>query len=129
MRSLRWLLRAALVCVACSVAAARQAPGRLTLTVADYAPAPVTGSFTGGTGNPGSLARINFMRPEPGTSGRLWVNDLNGPLYMLDPATKGFTTYLDFNGRDRAPGLFDRLPFAAGFANGLISFQFDPDYL
>ena len=26
------------------------------------------------------------------------------------------------------PGLFDKLPTAAGFANGLISFQFDPDY-
>jgi Glucose / Sorbosone dehydrogenase len=104
-----------------------QAP--LTITVADFATAPLTGAYRGGTGNPGSLARLNFMRPEPGTSGRLWINDLNGPLYIFDPATRTFTSYLDFNGRDDAPGLFDRLPFAAGFANGLISFQFDPDYL
>ncbi len=36
----------------------------------NFATAPLTGSFSGGTGNPGSLARINFLRPEPGTSGR-----------------------------------------------------------
>ena len=101
----------------------------LTLEVADFATAPLTGSFSGGTGNPGSLARINFLRPEPGTSGRFWINDLNGPLYLFDPTTRAFTTYLNFNGRASAPGLFDRLPFAAGFANGLITFQFDPDYL
>ena len=112
------------------VRARTQAPAApLTVTIRDVAAAPLTGSYTGGTGNPGSLARLNFMRPEPGTSGRLWVNDLNGPLYIFDPATKQFTKYLDFNGRDDRPGLFDRLPFAAGFANGLISFQFDPDYL
>jgi hypothetical protein len=120
---------AAAVAVAATAAAraARQAP--LTLEVADFATLPVTGSYTGGTGNPGSLARVNFMRPEPGTSGRIFVNDLNGPLYILDPKTHAFTTYLDFNGRDQAAGLFDRFTFASGFANGLITFQFDPDYL
>lgn len=101
----------------------------IVLEVEDFATAPMTGSFSGGTGNPGSLARINFMRPEPGASGRLFVNDLNGPLYIVDPKTKQFTTYLDFNGRGAAKGLFDRLPFVAGFANGLIGFQFAPDYL
>jgi hypothetical protein len=120
---------AAAVAVAATAAAraARQAP--LTLEVADFATLPVTGSYTGGTGNPGSLARVNFMRPEPGTSGRVFVSDLNGPLYILDPKTHAFTTYLDFNGRDQAAGLFDRFTFASGFANGLITFQFDPDYL
>jgi len=116
------------ICLGTGFLATRQPDAPLTLTIADYATAPITGSFTGGTGNPGSLARLNVLRPEPGGSGRLFVNDLNGPLYILDPATKTFTTYLDFNGRDQARGLFDRLPFAAGFANGLISFQFDPDY-
>jgi hypothetical protein len=110
-----------------AIRGARQAP--LVIDITDFATLPVTGSYTGGTGNPGSLARVNFMRPEPGTSGRIFVNDLNGPLYILDPATRAFTTYLDFNGRDQAPGLFDRFTFAGGFANGLITFQFDPDYL
>ena len=43
-------------------------------------------------------ARLNFMRPEPGTSGRLWVNDLNGLLYIFDPATKQFTRTLTSTG-------------------------------
>jgi len=122
---------AALVARALGAAAPVQsgAGPALILEVADYATAPMTGSFSGGTGNPGSLARLNFLRPEPGPAGRFWINDLNGPLYLFDPITRGFTTYLNFNGRGTAPGLFDRLPFAAGFANGLITFQFDPDYL
>jgi Glucose / Sorbosone dehydrogenase len=99
----------------------------LILQIKDYATAPMTGSTTG-TGNAGSLARINMLREEPGGGGRLFVNDLNGPLYILDKNTKTFTTYLDFNGRDNRPGLFDKLPFEAGYANGFIAFQFDPDY-
>jgi len=99
----------------------------LVLQLDDYATAPLTGSPTG-EGNLGSLARINMMREEPGGAGRFFVNDLNGPLYILDKKTRAFTTYLDFNGRGDRPGLFDKLPFVAGFANGFISFQFDPDY-
>jgi len=99
----------------------------LVLQIKDYATAPMTGSTTG-TGNGGSLARINMLREEPGGAGRFFVNDLNGPLYILDRKTRAFTTYLDFNGRDKRPGLFDKLPFEAGFANGFIAFQFDPDY-
>jgi hypothetical protein len=99
----------------------------LVLHIEDYATAPMTGSTTG-TGNAGSLARINVLREEPGGAGRFFVNDLNGPLYILDGTTKAFTTYLDFNGRDSRPGLFDKLPFEAGYANGFIGFQFDPDY-
>ena len=102
-----------------------QAPAPLTLDLADYLAAPITGGGPQTT----TLARINFLRPEPGTSGRWFIDDLNGPLYIVDPSTKTFTTYLDFNGRDDAPGLFDWLNFAQGFAAGLTTFQFDPDYL
>ena len=103
------------------------AEGPLVLQIKDYATAPMTGSTTG-TGNAGSLARINMLREEPGGARRLFVNDLNGPLYILDKETRAFSTYLDFNGRDSRPGLFDKLPFDAGYANGFIAFQFDPDY-
>jgi hypothetical protein len=99
----------------------------LVLRLEDYATVPMTGSTTG-AGNLGSLARINMMREEPGGAGRFFVNDLNGPLYILDKKSKRFKAYLDFNGRGDRPGLFDKLPFEAGFANGFISFQFDPDY-
>ena len=68
------------------------------------------------------------MRQEPGPAGRFFVNDLTGPLYILDPRTKSATTYLDFNGRGSRTGLFDKLTTDAGLASGFISFEFDPDY-
>jgi mono/diheme cytochrome c family protein len=67
------------------------------------------------------------MRDEPG-SRRFFVNDLNGPLYILDKRTKKFTTYLNFNGAGGRPGLFSRFTFERNFAAGLINFVFDPDY-
>jgi hypothetical protein len=106
----------------------------ITLRLADYATAPKTGTL--GTaadpvivGNDAYLARINFMAEEPdGGKNRLFVNDLNGPLYILDKTTKSFTEYLNFNGRGLNPGLFDRLYRDGGYAAGLVTFQFDPDY-
>jgi hypothetical protein len=123
MRRLVWMLPAVL---ALQAAAGAAPPDVVTIRLADYVTMPQTGS-PAGANNVGSLARVNFLRQEPGTR-RFFVNDLNGPLYILDSATRTFTKYLDFNGRDEAPGLFDKLPTEAGFANGLISFQFDPDY-
>jgi hypothetical protein len=91
---------------------------------------PVTGStiFPSATANSAYLARVNFLAEEPAGGNRFFANDLNGPLYILDKATKQFTSYLNFNGRDTATGMFDKFVFASGFANGLITFQFDPDY-
>jgi hypothetical protein len=115
-------------CVAltmCAGLAADDSPP-LTLQIADYLAMPVTGTVDG-TGNAGSLARVNFLREEPGGK-RFFVNDLYGPLYILDKETKKLTTYLNFNGSGTQGGLFHRFTFAVGFANGFISFQFDPDY-
>ncbi len=127
----------------------RAAPATdLTLRLTDYAMLPITGALDGTTNNAGSLARINFVRQEPSApvgragrdsststgrsgqerrAGRLFVNDLNGPLYILDAARKAIK-YLDFNGRGTNPGMFDRLPTETGLASGFISFEFDPDY-
>jgi hypothetical protein len=99
----------------------------LTLEIADYLTMPATGGLDG-DGNSSSFARVNALRDEPGGR-RFFVNDLNGPLYVVDKKTKTFTTYLNFNGSGTEGGLFRRFTYAAGFANGLISFQFDPDYL
>jgi hypothetical protein len=112
----------------------------LTLRLTDYATLPITGALDGTTNNAGSLARINFMRQAPparearsgqGPSardgGQFWVNDLNGPLYILGANRKAIK-YLDFNGRGTNTGLFDRLPTENGLASGFISFEFDPDY-
>jgi hypothetical protein len=116
-----------IVAAACVAATPWSASAQMTLDVADYAVAPITGSFQG-RGNASALARLNFFRPEPGPNGRVFVNDLNGPLYILDPATRTLTKYLDLNGRDGAPGLFERFSYAIDLGNGFITFQFDPDY-
>ena len=102
------------------------APPPSVLQLADFLTLPITGS-PAGTGNNGSLARVNFLREEPGGR-RLFVSDLNGPLYIVDKSTKQIATYLDFNGAGERVGLFRRFTFAVGFAGGLITFQFDPDY-
>lgn len=99
----------------------------LTLRIEDFAAAPISGQISGG-GNPAYLARINFLREEPGDSGRFFVNDLNGNLYTLDKTTREFTSYLNFNGNGANPGLFDRFTTSSGYANGLVTFQFDPKY-
>jgi hypothetical protein len=121
-------MRTAAVALALLGFSVSTAPEQVQLHLTDYAVMPMTGSVEG-TGNDGSLARINFMREEPGRRGRFFVNDLNGPLYILDRKTKKTATYLDFNGSGTRPGLFDKLTIENGFANGLISFQFDPDYV
>ncbi len=99
---------------------------RLTLELEDYAPMPITGELDG-QNTRGQLARVNFLRDEPGGR-RFFVNDLNGPLYIVDKQTKTFTTYLDFNGAGGRPGLFQKFTFERNFATGLINFLFDPDY-
>src|SRR5215471_17604838 len=105
------------------------APPELTTEIKDYATMPMTGAVDGPGNSAGLLARINFLREEPGGGRkRLFVNDLNGPLYILDKETKKTVTYLDFNGLPGKPGIFHRLAIDQGLASGFISFEFDPDY-
>jgi hypothetical protein len=106
--------------------AQQPAPTRLALELQDYSALPLTADNTN-TNTRAQLARVNYLRDEPGGR-RFFVNDLNGPLYILDKQTKTFTTYLDFNGRGGRPGLFPKFTFEANFATGLTSFIFDPDY-
>jgi hypothetical protein len=110
----------------CALAAAT--PIEITLQLRDFVEFPMTGKADGTGQTDGLLARINSLREEPGGGTRFFVNDLNGPLYIVDKTTKRITTYLDFNGREGHHGLFRRLAYEAGYANGLNSFQFDPDY-
>jgi mono/diheme cytochrome c family protein/glucose/arabinose dehydrogenase len=106
--------------------ALQPAPTRISLELQDYAALPLTADNTN-TNTRAQLARVNYMRDEPGGR-RFFVNDLNGPLYILDKQKKAFTTYLDFNGRGGRPGLFPKFTFELNFATGLTSFIFDPDY-
>lgn len=112
--------------VAVASMATADATPRRTLELADYVQMPITGE-PGGENTRGQLARVNFMRDEPG-GGRFFVNDLNGPLYILDKKSKQLTTYLDFNGLAGRPGLFQKLTFERNLATGLINVLFDPDY-
>ncbi len=101
----------------------------ITIEIKDYVSMPMTGAVDGAGQVMSLLARVNFLREEPGSSKqRLFVNDLNGPLYILDKKTRKFSTYLDFNGREGRTGIFHKLPYENGFSNGFISFAFDPDY-
>jgi mono/diheme cytochrome c family protein len=108
-------------------ASSEQSTPRLALEFVDYAQVPITGSLDGANTR-GQLARVNFLRDEPGGR-RFFVTDLNGPLYIVDKQTKAFTTYLDFNGLAGRPGLFPKFTFERNFATGLINVVFDPDYV
>lgn len=98
---------------------------RLALELQDYAALPITADNTNDNTR-AQLARVNYLRDEPGGR-RFFVNDLNGPLYILDKQTKTFTKYLDFNGLDGG-GLFPKFTYARNFATGLTNVILDPDY-
>ena len=72
------------------------------------------------------LARVNSFREEPGGSGRVFVNDLNGPLYILDKTTKALTTYLNFNGRDNSRDCSASWPGKSASPTARHA-QFDPE--
>lgn len=101
----------------------------ITIELADFATLPMTGAVDGVGNSAGLLARVNFLREEPaGSKKRLFANDLNGPLYMFDRATKQFSEYLNLNGAGGRKGLFHRTVIDNLLASGFISFEFDPDY-
>lgn len=109
------------------------ASGVVTVQLQDYAAVPQSGVLAGVTDNAVYVARVNFLREEPGPIlNRFFVNDLNGQLYILNRATREFVTYLDFNRNvaetPAATGLFGAFTRANGYANGLVTFQFDPEY-
>jgi len=96
------------------------APAPVIISLKDWVAMPITGKVDGKGQTDGMLARVNSLREEPGGR-RYFINDLNGPLYILDKSSKTFTTYLDFNGRDRRPGLFHKLAYDTGYAGGLVA--------
>jgi mono/diheme cytochrome c family protein len=105
---------------------AGQSGSRVALQLEDYAALPITADNTD-QNTRAQLARVNYLRDEPGGR-RFFVNDLNGPLYLLDKQTKAFTKYLDFNGLADRPGLFPKFTYARNLATGLTDVILDPDY-
>ena len=121
-------MRIACFVLALSLPAAAAAQQTITLEIKDFATMPITGLPIGKTTNEMLLARVNSIREEPGGADRLFVVDMNGPLYILDKKTRQFTKYLDFDGRDDRPGLFHKFYISSGYGNGINGFIFDPDY-
>ena len=98
------------------------------ITIEDFVATPMTGVVEGKGSNEVLLSRVNTIREEAGGADRLFISDLNGPLYIFDKKTKQFTTYLDFNGAPGKYGLFRRLFILQGYGNGLNGFYLDPEY-
>ena len=89
---------------------------------------PMTGLVDGKGTNELLLSRVNTLREEVGGARRLFISDLNGPLYILDKDSKTPKVYLDFNGQPGRKGMFRKLAIAQGYGNGLNGFYLDPDY-
>ena len=106
-----------------TAAAAQQ----ITLEIKDLLTLPMTGAVDG-TRDTVYLARGNMMVEEPGGTGRFFIVDMSGPLYIYDKKTNKLTTYLDLNGREGHSGIFHRLRPDV-FSQGFVGIQFDPDYL
>jgi hypothetical protein len=104
------------------------ASAQATLEIGDYVVMPMTGLVDGKGSNELLLARVNTLREEVGGAKRLFISDLNGPLYILDKDTKKFSVYLDFNGNEGKTGIFRRLTIAQGYGNGLNGFYLDPEH-
>jgi hypothetical protein len=121
-------VRIACLVFAVSASSIAAASAQATLELEDYLTMPMTGLVHGKGSNDLLLARVNTLREEVGGAKRLFVSDLNGPLYIVDKETKKFTVYLDFNGNEGKKGIFRRLTISQGYGNGLNGFYLDPDY-
>ena len=98
--------RARIACFASAVMAfsVGTASAQLTLQIKDYLTMPMTGLVDGKVGNSVLLSRVNSIKEEPGGAPRLFIVDQNGPLYILDKATKKLTTYPTSMAATRGPG-------------------------
>ncbi|HUP39354.1 MAG TPA: hypothetical protein VM115_04485, partial [Vicinamibacterales bacterium] len=65
-----------------SLTAVAHAQQTLTLEIKDFASVPITGLPVGKTSNEVLLSRVNAIREEPGGADRLFVVDMNGPVYI-----------------------------------------------
>ena len=87
--------------------------GVITVDVVEFASIPDIG---------GRAARMMLLVDEPGT-GRMFVNDMRGPLYTISYDGKAVTTYLDIN----APDWRVRVQ-SNGNERGFQSFVFHPQF-
>ena len=99
-----------------------------SIELEDFLVMPITGKVDGTGSNELLLSRVNTLREEVGGAKRVFISDLNGPLYIVDKDTRKLALYLDFNGTAGKKGLFHRLTVQQGYGNGLNGFYLDPEY-
>ena len=121
-------LPAASLAFAVCLSSAPAALAQPTLELRDYVVTPMTGLVDGKGSNELLLSRVNTLREEVGGAKRVFISDLNGPLYILDKESKKFLVYLNFNGNEGKAGIFRKLTIQQGYGNGLNGFYLDPDY-
>jgi hypothetical protein len=121
-------IRVACLALVSSVMWAPAAVAQPTLELRDFLVMPMTGLVDGKASNDLLLSRVNTLREEVGGAKRVFISDLNGPLYILDKDTKKFSVYLNFNGNAGKGGIFRKLTIVQGYGNGLNGFFLDPDY-
>jgi hypothetical protein len=103
--------------------------GSVRIRINNLVQMPATLSLNGAKpdNSPSARSRINFLRESP--DGRLFVNDLRGQLYTLD-ANNQPHLYLDIDTANGGAGsIFPATYFDNGLAAGLISFNFDPNFV
>jgi glucose/sorbosone dehydrogenase len=97
----------------------------------DYATLPLSSPTHGGATSrtidyKAQLGRVTSLRSEPANAplanSRFFVDDQSSALYILDKASKKFTSYLDF------ADIFPKFVSDAGNTAGIVSFAFDPGY-
>ena len=130
-RPARWLCT--LICAVGAAAAsagpipAPILPGGISVEVRDWLRLPDTLIQPRPSPDPehDSLSRtkINFMREVPDGSGRVFVNDLRGPLYVVDGGVR--STYMDLGAALASQG---QSLLVESIAGGFISFEFHPDF-
>src|SRR6266542_3865559 len=111
-------------CLALAISTIRipDASAQVALEIKDFLTMPMTGLVDGKGSNDVLLSRVNTLREEAGGANRLFITDLNGPLYIVDKSKMSFAVYLDFK------SIFRRLMLRVGLGNGLNGFYLDPDY-
>ena len=102
-----------------------------TVMLEDYVSLPLSSATHGGANTTaidykGQLGRITALRAEPSNAplalSRIFADDQNGTLYILETGTKKLTPYLKFT------DIFPKFASDKGNATGIVSITFDPDY-
>ena len=88
---MRSLVRLLVLIVSALLIRSTAASAQATLELEDFLTMPMTGSADGKGSNDVLLSRVNTLREEAGGSSRLFISDLNGPLYIVDKQTKKFS--------------------------------------